>query len=193
MTQPPPAGPPPYGPPPGQSPYGQAHYGPPQYGPPQSGQPQYGPPQYAAPYYPPPQRRRAPAQPGPGWALAAAGAAGAVGSVLPWATLGPFTKDGLDGDGALTIGLMIAVAIGGVWTALRAPLGIPITALVLSLIAALIAVIDIADVSGSQVDVGIGLWLTGAAAAVGSAAGIWALVARPQARAAQAGPPAFYR
>ena len=163
--------------------YGQpqhGHYPPPGYG--QAGYPPGYPPGYA-PF--PARKPGAPPLPAPGGLLIAAGLLGMVGAVLPWATFLGLTKNGIDGDGAITIVIAALVMGAGIWTVLRAPLGIPITALVLSALIALIAVIDISDVSSTGLSVGSGLWLTLVAGGVGLAAGIWALAARPGAKAAQ--------
>lgn len=93
-----------------------------------------------------------------------------VGSVLPWASidLGGFSQtiNGLDGDGGLTLVLGLIVAGLGVASKGRRK-GFAIGAIVAAALSALIAAIDIADVSstfdglglGAGVSVGFGLWL----------------------------------
>lgn len=135
------------------------------YGPP----PQYG---YAPYGYPPPRPKVA--GPALGWALLAVGVVGVIGSFGPWASvtvLGhTLTIDGTDTgkDGTLTLvfmvvvlamGLVVGLRQGRVWTG--------IVALVFALLAALVAVIDTADVSTGvdgalrdAISVGWGLWVT---------------------------------
>jgi hypothetical protein len=93
------------------------------------------------------------------WGLAS-GAAVVVGSFGPWATFGPFSKGGLDGDGVITLVLGLVV-LAAVWLR-RAPLGV----LVAGALVALIGIIDTIDVAGSQVlspSPGWGVLLTAAA------------------------------
>jgi peptidoglycan/LPS O-acetylase OafA/YrhL len=102
-----------------------------------------------------------------------------IGSIGPWATasVGGFTatKNGLDGDGAIT--LVLALIAGGLLAAhLLGRLGraAPIAATVVAAIALLTCVVDLIDAAGSKLGVdtapGWGLWL----AALG-AAGLLAL------------------
>ncbi len=108
-----------------------------------------------------------------------------IGALLPWATVsaafvGTINKAGTDGDGVIT--LLFGLAIAGMgWPLLtrgRLPLWAAITVLVLGVLATLICLYDIVDVSSKADDlegvatasVGIGLWLS-AIAAVGVCAG----------------------
>ncbi len=103
-----------------------------------------------------------------------------VGSFLPWATAGPFTVSGTDGDGSLT--LIASLIAGGCYAyhlqdrASRK--GVRIAALVLMAITALIYVIDFADISSMvdndliDVSPGIGLIL----GTVGSIAAVISLI-----------------
>lgn len=87
------------------------------------------------------------------WVVIGGIGAALVGSFLPWATAGPFTVSGTDGDGSLT--LIASLIAGGCYAyhlqdrASRK--GVRIAALVLMAITALIYVIDFADIS-SMVD-----------------------------------------
>jgi hypothetical protein len=132
------------------------------------------------------------------------GAAGLViGALLPWvkATAGIFsvTKNGIDGDGVLT--LVLAVGIALLFGLLRPTQGAAVTTIVLGGLAAVIAGVDIGDVtqkardlvnqgSGVQATVGVGLWITAVAAVVVIVGGVLALVdARRRARSAPVGAP----
>lgn len=181
----------------GQQPYGQQPYAQQPY----AQQQPYGEqqPQFGQPYQPPAPAYApypgAAAQSGasqqkpklviPGAILVLAGVMALIGALLPWAQFGPFTKNGTEGDGAITLVLAILIAAGGLWIALGAPLGIPITGVVLSAIVGLVGAVDIADVNSSGLEVGSGLIVTLLAGIIGAAAGIWALVARSAARSAR--------
>lgn len=88
----------------------------------------------------------------------------AIGSALPWASVSflgfSHTKNGLSGDGVITIitGLLaLAFFVVGLATRARWPF---IVALVMTLITAAIGIYDAVDVSGTELaSVGIGLWL----------------------------------
>ncbi|MGE4426784.1 MAG: hypothetical protein AB7G37_10070 [Solirubrobacteraceae bacterium] len=77
-----------------------------------------------------------------------------IGSVTPWATAGPFSKNGIDGDGVIT--LVLAIAIGALILLRRAPR----VALGLALLSAAVTLydtIDIGRVGGdSIIDVSVG-------------------------------------
>lgn len=93
------------------------------------------------------------------WGLTS-GAAVVVGSFGPWATFGPFSKGGLDGDGVITLVLGLLV-LAAVWLR-RAPLGV----LAAGALVALIGIVDTIDVAGSDVlspSPGWGVLLTAAA------------------------------
>lgn len=104
------------------------------------------------------------------WGLASAVAV-LVGSVGPWATFGPFTKNGLSGDGAITLalGLLVLVAV----VVRRAPLGV----LVAGAFVALIGIVDTVDVTAADQllapSPGWGVLLT---AAAGLSVVAWAVV-----------------
>lgn len=103
----------------------------------------------------------------------------AVAAFLPWATVaGFFTKNGIDGDGTITLVLAAAAAALGAGGILKASKGMLIGSIVSASLIVVIAIIDMADVSsgpdvGFDIDVtiGIGLYLTllgGVVAAVGA-------------------------
>jgi hypothetical protein len=109
--------------------------------------------------------------------LAIAALAGlVVGSIAPWATTVLVSKDGLEGDGVIT--LILAVIIGvALWSYYSRPnSGAAITGVVCSLIAVAVAIYDVADISSRHtrifgqdvhvVSVGWGLWLALGSAAV---------------------------
>lgn len=106
----------------------------------------------------------------PGWWVLGGGAALALGSFLPWAQVGPFSKNGIDGDGTITLALA-ALIIAVAWPVLKTSVGMArsvITA-VAAMLAMGVCVYDIADVSSSSndlvhVSVGIGLWMAAAGA-----------------------------
>jgi len=87
-----------------------------------------------------------------------------VGSIGPWATIGSFTKNGLDGDGIITLvlalvaGLTVLVSLARSRPSSRVVLGI------CGVLALATTVIDVIDVSGTEAgsvsaSVGWGLWL----------------------------------
>jgi hypothetical protein len=107
-----------------------------------------------------------------------------IGSVLPWASVttfvGTISVNGTNGDGVLTlIGALLIAGLAGpaLWGLARR--GLLIGALVLSALVAVVALIDIADVSSRVADangtglvhasVGFGLWLTLVGAIVATA------------------------
>ena len=105
----------------------------------------------------------------------------AIGSVGPWATasLGAISasKNGLDGDGAIT--LVLALVTGALLAAhLLGRLGraAPIAATVLGAIALIICIVDLIDASGSKLGIDTapawGLWLAAFGAAGTLAASI---------------------
>lgn len=110
-------------------------------------------------------------------------AAVTLGAFMPWASVGPFTVNGTDGDGVLTlVGAFIAggLGIGGFRNRSR---GLVIAALVVSVLITLIAIYDLADLAsvadendfGIEARPGGGLLLTcagGVAAVVGAALGL---------------------
>jgi hypothetical protein len=109
-----------------------------------------------------------------------------VGSLLPWANVtapffGTFSIAGTDGDGTLTLVAGLVVGALTLWAyAGRFSPGPIVAALVVSLVSGVVAIVDMADVSGLAgeaseddvsvaVSIGIGLWLVllGAVAATG--------------------------
>lgn len=76
-----------------------------------------------------------------------------LGSVTPWATAGPFTKNGLDGDGVIT--LVIALLVGGLIVARRFP-RIALGLAVVSLAITIIDTVDVSGVGGGLFDVQVG-------------------------------------
>ena len=103
------------------------------------------------------------------WLLGGAGALG-LGSFLPWAQVGPFSKNGTDGDGVLTLILAIVVAVVA-WPTIRTSIGRArsVTTTLAAALALLICLYDIADVSSAgnglvDTQVGIGLWMAAAGA-----------------------------
>ena len=127
-----------------------------------------------------------------------------VGSLLPWvkaeAGLFSVTKNGIDGDGVLT--LLLAVALGLVFLLGRNAKAVAWLVIVLAALVLAIAIYDTVDVSnkadelGSRssalfhvtASVGVGLWLTLAAGAVALVGGIMALNHAPSAAAPTAPP-----
>jgi hypothetical protein len=118
-----------------------------------------------------------------------------AGSFLPWARAeaGPFTatKNGIDGDGVLTLVLAIVIAL--LFFLAR---NAKVTAWLivgLGALATIVAVIDVADVSnraddlerqavglGATVSVGSGLWMALAGGVIATVGGIVALVRGPE-------------
>jgi hypothetical protein len=138
-----------------------------------------------------------------GYLIAGAGVLGVVAAVLPWVTLsgsaaGTFEAvleaqgeglGGLDKDGSLTIVLATAAAVFGILRGLgKAVKAAPIVGIVAGALMTLIALVDIADVSGAAdespvfatsdltVGVGIGLWLTLAAGIAIAVTSVLALI-----------------
>jgi hypothetical protein len=106
-------------------------------------------------------------------------AAVAMGAFLPWASVGPFTVNGTDGDGAIT--LVLAVLAGWLTWTRKAPRFVGL----LLLIAAAIGIYDMADVSRLSDDselftvtIGFGLVVT----VVGAVVGLVGWVMRRRAR-----------
>ena len=92
------------------------------------------------------------------WSYVACGVL-AIGSLGPWATIGPFSKGGTEGDGVLTlIGAgLVALALWR-WSTTNSR-KILIAALVVAVLSALVAVYDAVDVPGDGVSLGWGLIL----------------------------------
>lgn len=81
-----------------------------------------------------------------------------VGSFMPWITLGPLSKAGTSGDGVITVVLGALVAIIALVALTKPPLPrrLAMPAMFLSLISAVVAIIDSADVSNNGVGASIG-------------------------------------
>ena len=114
---------------------------------------------------------------GPAFTVSIVALAGLVlGSVTPWATTVLATKNGLQGDGVLTLILAVIIGVALLSYRSRPTSGAALTGLICSLIAAAIAIYDVADISSSNtrifgqdvhvVSVGWGLWLALAASIV---------------------------
>ena len=149
----------------------------------------YPPPQPQPPGFAgsPPRRRSIPAA---GWALFAIGVLMAIAALMPWAVAFGISIGGTQGDGTLTAGCAIVIAVTGLVIGLRQGLlWASITACVLAALVVLVALADIGDVTRfagpstvfgpGTVQVGPGLWLTLVAAVGGVGASIVAMVRRP--------------
>lgn len=130
-----------------------------------------------------------PSSPTPGIVMTTGGGLVALGSFLPWASLGPFSASGLDGDGVITLVLgVIVLGMGIVWLTAGGKRWLPVVALVSAVLITLVAGYDSMNIStsepgpfGAELSVGSGLWLTllgGIVAATGSVLGL--LRRRPQ-------------
>lgn len=118
-------------------------------------------------------------------ALVGAGV-GAIGCLGPWATLGVFNQGGMDVDGQLVLPILILSAIlAGAALSQSRSTGLPIGAAALCGLAAVIGMIDMADVSSRSADVfgtevkpsiGWGLWLVVLGSVSGCAGAIYAVV-----------------
>lgn len=117
-----------------------------------------------------------------GWLILAFGVLILVGALLPWATIGPFSASGTDGDGAITLPLGVLAGACGVMRGVATkPSGlqtaVAIAALVLGVLVTLIGLVDTADVSGAAT-VGGGLILTVVAGFCLIGASVFALIKR---------------
>lgn len=118
--------------------------------------PQISPPQISPPQVSPPSGRAR--------IVGLAGAvAAAIGSFLPWATVGPITVNGTDGDGTITL---VIAAIAAVF-AFRLPngRGSRILPLIGGLLIAAIGIWDTVDISSQsdeffKTSIGIGIVIT---------------------------------
>jgi hypothetical protein len=114
-----------------------------------------------------------------GWGIAVAGALLVLGAFLPWITmsgLGSASKSGIEGDGVITVLLGVGAGVVGLRAAVsgRTNKWGYIAVLASGLTAGVVAVIDFIDVQSRIEDitssslvigqVGVGLYLTGAAA-----------------------------
>ncbi|BAN02601.1 DUF2510 domain-containing protein [Ilumatobacter coccineus] len=126
---------------------------------------------------PPPPPVEVAATPGALWILLAGAGVGVVGAFLPWVSAGPFTVNGIDGDGQITV--ILAVLLGVIGFVVnksadkRLSTGGRVGGIVLSLGIALIGAYDISEVSSEvndlflPVSVGFGLYLTVLAGVLG--------------------------
>jgi peptidoglycan/LPS O-acetylase OafA/YrhL len=95
--------------------------------------------------------------------LTAALVAIVAGAFMPWSELDAFKENGLDRNGIATLVLALAGILGTILG--RRPRAVLISASS-ALLCLLLGLIDYADVSGGSADVGSGLYLTLAGAAI---------------------------
>jgi hypothetical protein len=106
-----------------------------------------------------------------------------AGAFMPWSELGAFKENGVDGNGVVTLVLGIAGLIGTVMG--RRPRAVLISSSS-ALLALLLGLLDYADVSSGSANVGSGLYLTLAGAALATVtAGVltFTILRKPEARA----------
>ena len=103
------------------------------------------------------------------WVFGGTGAL-ALGSFLPWAEVGIFSKNGIDGDGAITLVLAIVIAAVAwpLWKTALGP-GRSITVILAATLALIVCIYDIVDISSTgnefiEASVGVGLWMAAAGA-----------------------------
>lgn len=139
----------------------------------------------------------------PAWVVTLAGGiAIIVGSFMPWATLGPFSAAGTNGDGTITavLGALVAIIATIALTKPPLPRRLAVPAFIIALLSAVVTIIDSVNVSrndaGASVGSGLILCLLGSlAASGGSIVGLIASRGRRQRRAVApdrsnpAGPP----
>jgi hypothetical protein len=95
--------------------------------------------------------------------LAAAFVAIAIGALLPWSESGPFSENGIEGNGLATLVLAIAGVLATVLG--RRPRAVLI-AVSSAIVCLIVALLELSDVSSAGSDVGSGLYLTLAASAI---------------------------
>jgi di/tricarboxylate transporter len=95
--------------------------------------------------------------------VAAAFVAIAVGAFMPWSESGPFSENGIEGNGLATLVLAIAGVLATVLGRRPRAVLIAVSAAIVCLI---VALLEISDVSSGGSDVGSGLYLTLAASAI---------------------------
>lgn len=115
-------------------------------------------------------------------------AVGGIGCLGPWATLGIFSKGGMEGDGTLLLGLLIVAAIlAAIWFSFKAH-GLMIAAAAMAGLATLVALLNVADVSststeafGAQIkpSIGWGLWLAFLGSAAATFGAVFSVVKTP--------------
>lgn len=113
---------------------------------------------------------------------------GAIGCLGPWATLGIFSKGGMDGDGGLLLAILVVTAIlAAMWFGFKAH-GLMLAAAVMAGLAVFIALINVYDVTststeafGSQIkpSVGWGLWLAFLGSAAATFGAVFSVVKTP--------------
>jgi hypothetical protein len=107
-----------------------------------------------------------------------------IGSFLPWATIGAFSKAGTDGDGVLTLLLAVAAAAFGIFGLPRARKGMLIASLIAAVLILAIGAYDMIDIGSTEgpfdieVSVGGGLYLTVLGAIAGVIGPILAMARR---------------
>lgn len=99
-----------------------------------------------------------------GWLMVGFGALVVLAALLPWATLGPFSVAGTEGDGAITLTLGLLVAGLGIARGVGAKakfwqVGVPVACLVCGLLVTLVGFYDTVNVSETA-SAGSGLILT---------------------------------
>jgi hypothetical protein len=95
-------------------------------------------------------------------ALTATFVALGIGAFLPWSESGPFSENGVEGNGLATLVLAIAGVLATVLGRRPRAVLIAVSSAIVSLI---VGLLDLSDVDSAGADVGSGLWLTIAAAA----------------------------
>ncbi len=87
----------------------------------------------------------------------------AVGAFLPWSESGPFSENGVEGNGIATL----ILAAGGILATVlgRRPRAVLIAASS-AIVCLIVSLLDLSDVSSGGSDVGSGLYLTVGASAV---------------------------
>jgi hypothetical protein len=98
--------------------------------------------------------------------VAAAFVAIAIGAFLPWSESGPFSENGIEGNGLATLVLAIAGVLATVLGRRPRAVLIAVSAAIVCLI---VALLELSDVSSGGSDVGSGLYLTLGASAAATA------------------------
>lgn len=102
----------------------------------------------------------------------AGGAVLALGAFMPWATLGVFSKAGIDGDGVLTAAAGGGIALLAIIMLANPGRALPVVAFLAAMGAIGIIYYDMWDIYTSVVHIGSGLyvsWLGVTAAGIGAA------------------------
>ena len=110
----------------------------------------------------------------------------AVGAFMPWASVGPFSAAGTDGDGILTLILALGAGPLGAFGILKSKKGLLIGSLICAALILAIAAYDTANISsvadgpfGLTPEVGGGLYLTLIGAVAGIVGPVLAMRRRP--------------